>query len=83
VPKLIEYGRAFTDYFSKNYGLNTITGALVPAFVQTVAVGNPTAASAIAQAFDPATVQTLQHGGAAMYTGLAMAALRVALAFAR
>jgi hypothetical protein len=64
-PKLIDYGRALADYFTKNGGLSTAMGALVPAIVQAVSVGDLAIAQVIAQSFDPDTVATIQHGARA------------------
>jgi hypothetical protein len=83
VPKLIDYGRAAADYFTKYYGINGLTTALVPMAVQVAAVGYADVASTIQQSFDPATVATIQHGGAAATMALIMAGLRIAMAIAR
>ncbi|EGP07325.1 hypothetical protein CSIRO_3057 [Bradyrhizobiaceae bacterium SG-6C] len=83
MPKLIDYGRTFIGYFTKNYGINSITTAIVPAVVQAAAIGSPDVAQTIQSSFDPATVQTIQQGGAGATMALIMISLRIVMAIAR
>ena len=70
-------------YFSKNAGLNTVTGAIIPVVVQVAALISPALSDAIVQAFTPDVSDMLLSGGAGAGAALVIVAARVGIALLR
>lgn len=71
------------SYFTKNAGLNTVTGAVIPVLVQQVAGADPALAGAISGALNVDVSTALASGGYGAAAAVAIIALRVFLGMLR
>lgn len=81
MPKLKDYLQPTKDYFTKNLGVNSVTAAVLPVAMQTVAVLNPSVASTLSSIMDPGSISVILSGGAAGITAGIMLLLRIVAAF--
>jgi hypothetical protein len=70
-------------YFTKNGGLNTVTGTIIPVIVQVTAVVSPDLSQTIVAAFTPEVSAMLLQGGAGAVAAGVIVLARVILAVKR
>ncbi len=71
------------DYFTKNGGLNTVTGSIIPIATQVMASTDPALAAVIVSAFSPETSKLFLGGGVGAVTAGVLIVVRLYMGISR